>query len=313
MSSSDPWSCGSRRRRDDSGIVHGWGSPLSQGVEAYRWKLARIIRTPTALPRRLAIMQALDRAPAPPLPLGDALAHPDTDHPPDERASIRYANGRLKRAIDLTAGVVLSIGSAPIVAVLAIGSAVSFRAWPIFSQTRVGHDGHPFRFVKIRSLPTETPAAVDKYTVAECPNSRWGTFLRSTHLDELPQCWLMVTGRLSLVGPRPEMPSLAATFDPAFVKERTAVRPGATGTWQVSTAVNGLIGEAPEYDRLYLDHASLRLDAWVLFRTIKGFFGLSPLPLEEFPRWITDSAANDATSCAESKDRNADQATIARR
>ncbi len=200
-------------------------------------------------------------------------------------AALRYANGRVKRALDVVVGVALSIVTAPVIAVLAIGSAVSLRTWPLFVQERLGRDGRVFRFVKVRSLPADTRPDEDKYTLAGVSTTRWGRFIRSTHLDELPQFWLVVTGRMSIVGPRPEMPALARTFDPAFVADRLAVRPGITGPWQVSTAVVGLIGEAPEYDRFYLAHASLKLDAWLSLRTIGAVLGLRPLPLEGFPSW----------------------------
>jgi len=208
----------------------------------------------------------------------------------DGSGSIRYANGRLKRAFDLVAGLVLSIVTAPITVLLAVGSAVSFRAWPLFVQKRLGRDGRPFCFVKVRSLPTDTPVNADKYTVAFVTSTRWGRFLRGSHLDELPQFWLVVTGRMSLIGPRPEMPDLAATFDAAFMRERLAVRPGITGPWQVSTAAAGLIGEAPELDRLYLAHAGPRLETWVSLRTIGMLVGLQPLPLECFPKWAGNSS-----------------------
>jgi lipopolysaccharide/colanic/teichoic acid biosynthesis glycosyltransferase len=205
-------------------------------------------------------------------------------------APIRYANGRAKRAFDLTAGVALSIVTAPIIVLLAVGSAVSFRAWPLFVQKRLGRGGRPFCFVKLRTLPTDTPIDADKYAIAAAITTRWGRFLRASHLDELPQCWLVVTGHMSLVGPRPEMPALAATFDAAFMEERLAVRPGITGPWQVSTACSGLIGEAPEFDRLYIAHAGPRLDAWVLLRTTGVLVGLRPLPLERFPGWACNGS-----------------------
>ena len=204
--------------------------------------------------------------------------------------SIRYANGPLKRAVDLTVGVVLSILTAPIVVLLAIGSAVCFRAWPLFVQKRLGRDGRPFSCVKLRSLPTNVTVDADKYEIAPVV-TRWGKFLRTSHFDELPQCWMVVTGRMSLVGPRPELPALAATFDQVFVSERLAVRPGISGPWQVSTASAGLIGETPELDRLYLSHAGPRLDAWVSLRTVGGFVGLRPLPLERFPGWLRNGSA----------------------
>jgi lipopolysaccharide/colanic/teichoic acid biosynthesis glycosyltransferase len=211
--------------------------------------------------------------------------------PAPNNASIRRANGRAKRAFDLVAGVALSTVTAPIIVLLAVGSAVSFRAWPLFVQKRLGRGGRPFCFVKLRTLPTDTPVDADKYTIAATTTTRWGRFLRASHLDELPQCWLVVTGRMSLVGPRPEMPALAARFDATFMRERLAVRPGITGPWQVSAACSGLIGEAPEFDRLYLAHAGPRLDAWVLLRTTGVLVGLRPLPLERFPAWARNGSA----------------------
>jgi lipopolysaccharide/colanic/teichoic acid biosynthesis glycosyltransferase len=88
--------------------------------------------------------------------------------------------------------------------------------------------------------------------------------------------WLVVAGRMSLVGPRPELPAIAATFDAAFVERRVRVRPGVTGTWQVGEGAGGLIGESPEYDDLYLSGASMRLDLWVLGRTVAGALGAPP-------------------------------------
>jgi lipopolysaccharide/colanic/teichoic acid biosynthesis glycosyltransferase len=199
--------------------------------------------------------------------------------------SLRYANGWVKQAFDFVAGLSFSILTLPLVVVLALGSAVSFRAWPFFTQTRLGRHGRHFRLVKLRTLPTKTPSDANKYELAEIETKFFGRFLRNMHLDELPQFWLLVTGRMSLVGPRPEMPTLAATFDPDFVAERVAVRPGITGTWQVSPAAARLIGEAPEYDRFYIEHACPRLDAWISVRTMAGFVGLPPLSIEQFRSW----------------------------
>jgi lipopolysaccharide/colanic/teichoic acid biosynthesis glycosyltransferase len=232
----------------------------------------------------------------------------DHNQPAPDSASIRHANGRVKRAFDLTAGVALSIVTAPVIVLLAVGSVVSFRAWPLFVQKRLGRGGRPFCFVKLRTLPTDTPPDEDKYTIAATTTTRWGRFLRAWHLDELPQCWLVVTGRMSLVGPRPEMPALAARFDAVFMEERLAVRPGITGPWQVSTACSGLIGEAPEFDRLYLAHAGPRFDAWILLRTAGVLVGRPPLSLERFPGWACNGSApasapmSDADAAAQTAD-----------
>ena len=184
-----------------------------------------------------------------------------------------WANSAAKRAFDLVVALPLAVLTLPLLALLLAGSAVVFRANPLFTQDRLGRGGSMFRFLKIRSLAPSVPSSIDKYALAQQPLSRWGGFIRSTHLDELPQLWLVVSGAMSLVGPRPELPEIAAGFDPEFVHRRTLVRPGVTGLWQTSQAVVGLIGEAPEFDDLYLARASARLDLRVVIQTIRQPFG----------------------------------------
>lgn len=192
----------------------------------------------------------------------------------------------MKRAIDVVVGAVLAVVTLPVVVLLLVGSTVQFRAAPLFVQSRLGLDGRAFRFMKVRTLPRSAPVDADKYALAGVPLGRWGRVLRRRHLDELPQLWLVVTGQMSLVGPRPEMPRLAATFDPDFVAERCAVRPGCTGLWQVSVDVARLIGEAPEYDLHYVRHRTLRLDAWIVGRTVASMFGSAKITsLHDIPRW----------------------------
>lgn len=179
------------------------------------------------------------------------------------------------------AALTLSVATVPVILVLAVGSAVVFRAWPFFTQERLGRDGIPFRFIKVRSLPTSVPRYIDKHQLALRSTSRWGKALRVTHLDELPQLWLVVTGRMSLVGPRPEMAAVAAHFNQDFVAERTTVRPGCTGPWQVSTSYQQLIGSDTRFDHLYLHQASLAFDLRVLWWTVVQRLGA---PLVSYER-----------------------------
>jgi lipopolysaccharide/colanic/teichoic acid biosynthesis glycosyltransferase len=185
------------------------------------------------------------------------------------------------RCFDLAAGIPLALIATPLIVVLALASWWSFRAWPIFTQRRVGYRGREFTFIKIRSLPTSTSLTADKYALAGVRNTRFGSFIRGLHLDELPQLWLVVTGRMSLVGPRPEMPWLIDRLDPTFQRERTSVKPGCTGLWQLSEDAAKLIGEAPAYDLFYVRNRSVRLDAWVLWRTVTRWCGRRPLDLSE--------------------------------
>lgn len=194
-----------------------------------------------------------------------------------------WARSGPKRALDLVAGVLLTVLTLPVIVILSVGSAVAFRAWPIFTQRRVGRGGRPFVFLKVRSLPVSVPTDIDKYDLREQPSSGWGRFIRGRHLDELPQCWLLLTGRMSLVGPRPEMPSLSDSYDPEFVADRVQVRPGITGPWQIGPDSAGLIGESPHYDLWYVTNARPTLDLWLLWRTLAGLFGARPIGLAEYP------------------------------
>ena len=191
-----------------------------------------------------------------------------------------------RRALDVFVSVLLGIVVLPLIVLAAVGSAMALRAWPFFVQDRVGRDGVPFRFIKVRTLPVDVPRYTDKHQLAHHRIPAFCRFLRQFHLDELPQLYLVLTGRMSLVGPRPEMAALHDRMLPTFARERTAVRPGCTGLWQISHACSELIGAAPEFDRFYLAHRTVRLDLWVLFRTAMQMTGLGGLvSLADVPRW----------------------------
>jgi lipopolysaccharide/colanic/teichoic acid biosynthesis glycosyltransferase len=193
----------------------------------------------------------------------------------------------LHRLFDVVGAALLFVVALPLLLVALAGSALSFRAWPIFTQERVGQHGRPFRFVKVRSLPPTTQVDADKYAIAAIEQAPFGKYLRSSHVDELPQLLLVITGKMSLVGPRPEMERLATTlFTPAFQEERTRVLPGCTGLWQISVDAGRLIAEVPEYDLAYVRSATLRLDLWVLWRTfLQLLTPAAPVTLDDIPWW----------------------------
>lgn len=206
----------------------------------------------------------------------------------------RRANSWLaaKRGVDLVVGLTLGVLTLPLQALLLAGSAISFRAFPIFSQPRVGLGGETFTFRKIRSLPTSAPSETDKYDLKKnVTNTRFGTFIRIAHLDELLQLWSVVAGDMSIVGPRPEMVGLSDSYDPEFVASRTSVRPGITGLWQVSAASQGLIGEAPEYDEYYVANASPRLDLWIAIKTVAKMARHEMIELADTPGFVGEPEA----------------------
>ena len=195
----------------------------------------------------------------------------------------------MKRVVDVGLGSVLALLALPVVLVLAVASAVSLRAWPFFVQTRVGAGGVPFRLVKLRTLPVSTDHYADKRAIESIPLGWLSRTLRRTHLDELPQLFLVPSGRMSLVGPRPEMPFLHDRMPVGFARRRTEVRPGCTGLWQIGRGCAGLIVEAPEYDLHYVEHRSLLLDGWIVWRSVAMVLGSDVVGLGDIPAWLSRS------------------------
>lgn len=190
------------------------------------------------------------------------------------------------KSFHVCVGVATSLVAAPLVAALALGTWVVLRANPFFVQERVGRDGRVFRLIKLRTLPVHAPAYADKYAIREIDTPAYCRALRKYHLDELPQLFLVAAGRMSLVGPRPEMVFLHEQMPGELASARVRVLPGCTGLWQVSSACAGLIGESPEYDLFYLHHRRLRLDVWILWRTVLKVLGVGrPVTLADVPDW----------------------------
>ena len=192
----------------------------------------------------------------------------------------------LKRSVDILVGSLLAIAACPVILLLGVGCALALHASPLFLQRRIGKGGHPFAFPKLRTLPANTPRNVDKYALNGVNIPRFCRFLRRTHLDELPQLLVVPFGRMSLVGPRPEMLEVLVRYPAEFVHERIRLRPGCTGLWQISGSVTKLIYEAPEYDLLYIRSGGPLLDCWILYRTVRLSLSLGAhIDLDDVPAW----------------------------
>lgn len=203
-----------------------------------------------------------------------------------------------KRLLDIGLGAALAVAALPVIVVLALGVAASLRTWPFFVQRRVGRGGRSFPFPKLRTLPRTTPRYASKY---EIPTDigRLPAFLRRSHLDELPQLLLVPFGWMSLVGPRPEMPEDFIPSPRWFVEARTSVPQGCTGLWQVSPHTHLMLHEAPEYDLFYVRHASVRLDLWILWRTLRQFIrAAGPAQLGDVPVWVKNRSAKPLSADA---------------
>jgi lipopolysaccharide/colanic/teichoic acid biosynthesis glycosyltransferase len=137
----------------------------------------------------------------------------------------------------------------------------------LFKQERAGKDGVPFHMYKFRTMRTDSLAY--DYSPRQSSDSRItsvGRFLRKTSLDELPQLFNVFMGRMSLVGPRPEMPFIVERYTP-LQSQRLMIKPGITGLWQLSGDRAFLIHENIEYDLYYIRHRNFFMDLAILLHT----------------------------------------------
>lgn len=225
-------------------------------------------------------VEAKDRVAYRPLKSGVAprlAAHPAVAPAPHSAAlPVRHDFGYefCKRTTDLVLGLLATIATVPLIVGAALISLVVFRTTPFFVQWRVGRGGKAFRIIKVRSLPVHAPAYAAKHDLHHL--GLWTTLIRRSHIDELPQFWQVVTGHMSLVGPRPEMAMLVDTMAPNFAAARHSVRPGVTGLWQISEANRRLISETPEWDTYYLRNRCFMLDVLIMVWTALQNIGIAP-------------------------------------
>ena len=173
----------------------------------------------------------------------------------------------LKRLLDLVCALPIAALFAVPLAAVSIGSAIAFRAWPFFVQRREGEGGRDFTIVKIRSLQKSAPPEHAKNEPDVIQTNAFGRLIRRYHVDEMTQVFQVLSGHMSLVGPRPEMLSLIERYSDEQLEARRAFKPGLTGLWQLSPDASRMMYEVPEYDLCYASNWSLRLDIWILFLT----------------------------------------------
>ncbi|WP_304651789.1 sugar transferase [uncultured Ligilactobacillus sp.] len=150
---------------------------------------------------------------------------------------------------------------------------------PVFyTQERVGKDGKKFMIYKFRSMYVNADTLLEKlkeknevtgpmFKMKNDPRvTSVGRFLRKTSLDELPQLWNVLRGDMSLVGPRPPLPSEVREYSD-YDKQRLWVIPGCTGLWQATERNNVGFSEMVDLDLTYIQHRSLLLDAKIILLT----------------------------------------------
>ncbi len=182
--------------------------------------------------------------------------------------------GPLKRVID----VLLTLVTLPLWlllgAVIAIAVRIDSPGPVIYRQERVGKEGSTFTLYKFRTMVRDAETNGPKFAVENDPRlTRTGRLLRKTRMDELPQLWNVLTGSLSLVGPRPERPVFVEEYIRTipFYANRNLIRPGVTGWAQVNYGYADDEADAIEkltYDLYYVKHMSFALDLQILGKSI---------------------------------------------
>jgi lipopolysaccharide/colanic/teichoic acid biosynthesis glycosyltransferase len=174
----------------------------------------------------------------------------------------------VKRAFDFTAGLVGSILTAPLIALLAALVRLESPGHPIYRQTRVGKDGRTFQIYKLRTMVTGAEFTGAGLAIQEGDDriTKVGAFLRRYSLDELPNLWNVLRGEMSVVGPRPTVPVQVEQYTDRQ-RGRLQVKPGLTGWAQVNGRASLPWSERIELDLWYVEHRSMRLDLKILFKT----------------------------------------------
>ncbi len=184
-----------------------------------------------------------------------------------------------KRATDIVLTSIGLVVISPVMALIALAVKLSDRGPVIFRQTRVGLDGSTFTMFKFRSMHTDAEARLAQLR-AQNPNiglmfkldkdprvTRVGRFLRKYSLDELPQLFNILTGSMSLVGPRPPLQSEVAVYED-HARRRLLVTPGLTGLWQVSGRSLLSWEETVRLDLRYVENWNLTLDLLIIWKTV---------------------------------------------
>ncbi len=201
------------------------------------------------------------------------IARPERDGRPS-----RYG----KRIFDLAFASVALVLLVPVFAVIAVAIKLDDKGPVFFRQQRPGLHGRPFRILKFRTMSVNAdtsqhaavsvePAKEIFFAKTESDNrvTRVGRFLRKTSFDEIPQLVNVLTGSMSIVGPRPLIPGEGLSVE-HYMERRALVKPGITGLWQISGRSAVSAEERIRLDHSYVDNWSLLRDVVIVLRTVRA-------------------------------------------
>ena len=198
-----------------------------------------------------------------------------------ETPALRPSAAFVKAAMDRALALVFVLVLSPLLLFITVAIAVQEGRPVLYRQQRVGKDGHLFTCLKFRTMrfgaESELPALLDSnehdgplFKIRNDPRiTDTGRRLRKHSLDELPQFVNVLRGEMSLVGPRPVLPSEVTSFD-ARTARRLLVKPGITGLWQVEGRSDLPWDEGVYLDLMYVDHWSPLLDGVIIARTVRA-------------------------------------------
>jgi exopolysaccharide biosynthesis polyprenyl glycosylphosphotransferase len=183
----------------------------------------------------------------------------------------------MKRAFDLVVASAALMVSLPLWLVIAVAIRLESRGPVFFHQQRVTKDGRIFRMHKFRTMRTDVDADLDTtkpfFKLQSDPRlTRVGAFIRRFSLDELPQFWNVITGEMSIVGPRP-LPADQVAANAELLSPRHVVPAGVTGWWQTNGRSRVTPEEALRLDLFYIENWSLSLDLYVVLKTFGAVLG----------------------------------------
>jgi len=187
----------------------------------------------------------------------------------------RMFSSAVKRVFDIAASLVLLLLTFPVIALFALLVKLDSKGPAFFRQERVGLYGETFRIVKLRSMRTDAEKDGAKWAEENDPRiTRLGRFIRKVRIDELPQAWSVLTGQMSFVGPRPEVPRFVDDLQQQipFYGERHMVKPGITGWAQINYPYGASIEDSRkklEYDLYYAKNYTPFLDFVILLQTLR--------------------------------------------
>ncbi|MDI6409689.1 sugar transferase [Streptomyces albus] len=194
-----------------------------------------------------------------------------------------FTGGRrvVKEVVDRLGAALLLVVFAPLMVLVALLVVADSRGGALYRQRRVGKDGREFTIFKFRTmvagahgaratLAHRNEGAGLLFKLRRDPRvTRVGAVLRRYSIDELPQLFNVLTGSMSLVGPRPPLPEESAAYGPD-IRRRLLVKPGLTGLWQISGRSDLPWEEAVRLDLRYVEDWSLALDTVILWKTLRA-------------------------------------------